>query len=159
MGIRQAAEIGTDLVANAQAAYAHFHGACIAIDFGTALTFTAIDAAGGIVGVSIAPGLRSAMRALFQNTAQLPDVPLVYPASAIGKDTEHAIQAGVLIGYMGLVKEILTQMKAELGGEVQTVATGGLVRVLPPIQKLVDHVDPFLTLDGLCLLAQLFESD
>ncbi|HMR58594.1 MAG TPA: type III pantothenate kinase, partial [Cyclobacteriaceae bacterium] len=89
-------EIGSDLVANAAAAYFKHKQTCIVVDFGTALTFTTVSGTGKILGVSIAPGLKTATRSLSQNTAKLFDVPLEIPASALGKNTITAIQSGIL---------------------------------------------------------------
>ncbi|MEO0471961.1 MAG: type III pantothenate kinase [Bacteroidota bacterium] len=149
-------EIGSDLVANAVSAYHRTKGACIVVDFGTALTFTTVSENGDILGVAIAPGLKTAFRALFANTAQLPLVPLEVPQSAIGKNTAHALQAGILMGYVGLVREILRQIKSELGQKVRVLATGGLSSILEPLQADFDDIDPRLTMDGLRLLAERF---
>lgn len=108
-------EIGSDLVANALASYVRFKKNCIVVDFGTALTFTTISEHGRILGVAIAPGLKTAIRSLSQNTAKLFDVPLEMPQSALGKNTVHAIQAGILLGYEGLVSSMLIRIKNELG--------------------------------------------
>lgn len=151
-------EIGTDLVANAVAGYTRYHGnACTIVDFGTALTHTTISAQGEILGVTIAPGLKTSIRSLFLNTAQLPDVPLTYPDSALGLNTNHAIQSGVLIGYTGMVKFMIEQIKSELKTKGITnhfvIATGGLSSVLPPLKKIFDDIDPMLTLDGIRLIS------
>ena len=117
-------EIGSDLVANAVAAHALFQSTCVVVDFGTALTFTTISGEGKILGVAIAPGLKTAIRSLAQNTAKLFDVPLELPQSALGKNTVHAIQAGILLGYEGLVKSMLERLRVELNvTNLQTVAT------------------------------------
>ncbi|MCU0451375.1 MAG: type III pantothenate kinase [Bernardetiaceae bacterium] len=147
-------EIGSDLVANALAAHHKFRQACIVVDFGTALTFTAISARGDILGVNIAPGLATAIKALSQNTARLPTVPLEYPSSALGRGTTHAIQAGVLIGYRGLVEALLAAMRAELQDRCIAVATGGLASVIPPLRSQFYAIEPTLTLDGLRLAAE-----
>jgi len=107
-------EIGTDLVANALAAYTTLHKDCIIVDFGTALSFTTVDRQGKIVGVSIAPGLQTALKALTAHTAQLQSVPLIMPPSALGKNTEQAIQTGILYGYDGLVRGIIKAQEEEL---------------------------------------------
>lgn len=146
-------EIGTDLVANSVAAFDRFQQTTIIVDFGTALTFTVVDDA-TIQGVAIAPGLKTAMRALIQNTAQLPEVPLVMPESAIGKGTQHALQAGILMGYVGLVNHLLDQIQSELGQDCPVVATGGLSSILTPLHNRFDAVDPLLTLEGLRLIAK-----
>jgi type III pantothenate kinase len=146
------AEVGADLVANAVAAYDLFGGSCIAVDFGTALSFTAVAAGGDLVGVAIAPGLTHGLRALSENTAQLPLVPLAAPPSAIGRNTIHSIQAGLILGYVGLVEGLVARMRDELGPDSRVVATGGQALVIPSLTKVFDKVDPWLTLDGLRLI-------
>jgi type III pantothenate kinase len=148
------AEVGADLVANAVAAFDRFASACVAVDFGTALSFTAVSAAGDLVGVAIAPGLTHALRALTDNTAQLPLVPLAPPPSAIGRNTVHSIQAGVVLGYVGLVESLVGRMRAELGAGTKVVATGGQSLLIPPLTNVFDEVDPWLTLDGLRLIGE-----
>jgi type III pantothenate kinase len=145
-------QIGSDLVCNALAAFSYFKKACIVVDFGTALTFTTLSAAGEILGVSIVPGLKTSIKALTQNTAQLFDVPLIVPDSVLGKDTTHAIQAGVLHGYEGLVRTMLFKIKKELSNqETPVVATGGLSSILPALQNEFTVINRNLTLDGLRL--------
>jgi type III pantothenate kinase len=146
-------ELGNDLLANAVAVYHRYRAAAIVVDFGTALTFTAISRDGRILGVSIAPGIRSAMRALAGNTAQLPTVELIPPPDALPRTTVHAIQSGIVFGYVGLVGEILKRMSGEMGVTPVIVATGGLSEQFAPIAGVFDAVDQWLTLDGLRLLA------
>jgi len=145
-------EIGADLVCNAMGAYAMFSKACVVADFGTALTFTAISNTGEITGVSIAPGLKTAIKSLSQHTAKLFDVPLEMPDSVLGKGTTHAIQAGVMIGYEGMVLHMLKRFRSELDPNAGTVATGGLCVAIPTLKAAFDVVDPHLTLDGLRLI-------
>ncbi len=147
-------EIGSDLVANAAAAYHRFNGKCIVVDFGTALTFTTLGADGTILGVSIAPGLKTAIRSLFDNTAQLPEVPLELPDSALGKDTLHAIQSGILIGYTGMVTHMIQTIKKEIGEDCKVIATGGLSSILTSLEKEFDDIDRMLTLEGLVVIAR-----
>lgn len=149
-------EIGSDLVSNALAAYTRFKANCIVVDFGTALTFTTVDAKGKILGVAIVPGLKTAIRSLSQNTAKLFDVPLVLPDSVLGKNTVHAIQAGILIGYEGLVNAMLKRIKSELNDpHCATVATGGLSSIITSIKDEFTEVDKNLTLDGLRIISEL----
>lgn len=152
MEIPSPREIGTDLIANAFYAWKTYGEPCIVTDFGTALTFTVVNTS-GIAGVSIAPGLRTALRALHANTAQLPQVPLQMPLSAIGRNTVHAMQAGTLWGYVGLVKEMLTRIQEE-AGPCRLLATGGLVQVLTPVHELFQEIDINLTLNGLRLISE-----
>jgi type III pantothenate kinase len=148
-------EIGSDLVANALAAWKIFGKDMIVVDFGTALTFTSVTVRGEILGVSIAPGLQTALRVLFNNTAQLPEAPVSFPESVVGKDTVHAIQSGVLVGYVGLVRHMIAMIRAELGEHFGSVATGGLSSVLTPLKEDFDLISPTLTLDGLRLAFEL----
>lgn len=148
-------EIGTDIVCDAVAAYTHYHSACIVVDFGTALTFTAIDYDGEIKGVAIAPGLGTAVKALFRDTAQLPSVPLEIPPSSLGTNTIHSIQAGVVLGYQGLVESLVARIRKDLGANAPVIVTGGLSHVLEPVSPVFDRVDQMLTLKGLKLIAEM----
>lgn len=142
-------EIGADLVCNAMAAYNLFKKRCVVADFGTALTFMGLSDSGQIVGVSIAPGLKTAIKALSQHTAKLFDVPLEMPASVLGKGTTHAIQAGVMIGYEGMVCHMLSRFREELGDpKASAIATGGLCTVIPSLNEVFTMTRPHLTLDG-----------
>lgn len=146
-------EIGSDLVANAMAAHALYKRTCIIADFGTALTFTTISGSGKILGVSIVPGLRTAIKALAQNTAKLFDVPLEIPSSALGTSTITAIQSGLVIGYDGLVRSMVGAIRKELKEECPAIATGGLSFVITSLKGFFSDINPNLTLDGLRLVA------
>ncbi len=149
-------EVGADLVANSLAAFNIYGKDCIICDFGTALTFTTLTAQGEMLGVSIAPGIKTAIAALYHQTAQLPpEVPLQIPASVIGKDTVHANQSGVLIGYIGLVSHMITMIRQEAGEHFVTIATGGLSSILTDLQNNFDHVNPLLTLEGLRIAGEV----
>jgi type III pantothenate kinase len=147
-------EVGADLVANAVAAYARFERNCIVVDFGTALTFTAVAVPGDLLGVAIAPGLNTAAASLSSQTAQLPRVQLTPPAAAIGRNTTHSIQSGVVYGYVGLVEALIRRMRAEMGGQALAIATGGLASVIPPLSNEFAAIEPWLTLDGLRIIAE-----
>jgi len=147
-------EIGSDLVANAAGAFFQFKKTCIVVDFGTALTFTTVSGEGEILGVSIVPGLRTALKALTQNTARLFDVPLEMPRSALGRNTVTAIQSGIVIGYEGLVKNMVQAIRHELKEECPAIATGGLSFVITSLKNYFFVVDPQLTLNGLRIIGQ-----
>jgi len=147
-------EIGADLVANALAAHTRYHCNCVVVDFGTALTFTTVSGEGRILGVAIAPGLKTAIRSLFANTAQLPEVPIEVPASALGLNTTHAIQAGVVLGYEGLVRSLIDRIRAELNDDCMAIATGGLSGQIPTLHDAFTYVVPSLTLEGVRLIGE-----
>lgn len=147
-------EIGTDLVADATAAFIRYGGPCMVIDFGTALTFTTIRKSGKILGVAIAPGLQTALKSLTGNTAQLRDVQLVAPPSVLGENTIHAIQSGLVLGFAGLVDSIISRTEAELGEKLTVIATGGLSSVLQNVSSGIQLIDENLTLDGLKFIAE-----
>ncbi|WP_163710584.1 type III pantothenate kinase [Mangrovibacterium lignilyticum] len=148
-------EIGSDLVANSLAAYTRYKRTCMVIDFGTALTFTTISGDGAILGVAIAPGLRTAIHALSGNTAQLPDVQPVLPPSVLGTNTVHAIQAGVVMGYTGLVDRIISKTEEELQQALVVVATGGLTNLFAHELTRIQSIEANLTLEGLQLIGEL----
>jgi type III pantothenate kinase len=152
-------EIGSDLVANAMAAHMLYKTPAIVCDFGTALTFTTISAQGKILGVSIVPGLRTAIKALAQNTAKLFDIPLETPTSALGTSTITAIQSGLVIGYDGLVRNMVGAIRAELKEDCPAIATGGLSFVISSLKGFFSTIDPHLTLDGLRLVAAHLQPD
>lgn len=147
-------EIGSDLVANAMAASQIYKQACIVVDFGTALTFTTISANAEIIGVSIVPGLRTSIKALTQNTAKLFDVPLEMPKSALGITTVTAIQSGLVIGYDGLIRSVVTAIRNETGENCLAIATGGLSFVITSLKEFFHSVNPNLTLDGLRMIGE-----
>ncbi|MDN3669244.1 type III pantothenate kinase [Echinicola jeungdonensis] len=147
-------EIGTDLLANAEAAFQIYQGPCIIVDFGTALTFSVINKKGELLGVNIVPGLETAIKSLFMHTAKLPEVKLELPSSAIGKDTVHAIQAGILYGFAGLVRGMLSSIRAEIPLEFKVIATGGLSAILTQLKEEFDVIDKELTLNGIKLIAE-----
>jgi len=145
-------QIGSDLVANSLAAFEKYGEYVTVIDFGTALTFTTVGSGGQILGVSIAPGLNTAVNALAGKTAQLPKVHLIPPPSVLGQNTVHAIQSGIVLGYSGLVGSIIKLVEEELKRRVTVVATGGLSSTIAHIIPSIQFVEPLLTLDGLKLV-------
>lgn len=146
-------EIGSDIVANAISVYHMYKRNCIVVDFGTALTFSIVNYPAGIQGVTIAPGINTAIKALAGNTAQLPEAQINLPDSVIGKDTQHAIQAGVLHGYVGLTTHLIEAIQAELPANYHVIATGGMANLLP-LGPTVDTINKSLTLDGIKLACQ-----
>jgi type III pantothenate kinase len=142
-------QVGPDLIVDAVAAHATCGGPCIAVDFGTATTFSAVSDEGEYLGHAIAPGIEVSLDALAQRAARLVKIELVDPGNVIGKSTIQAMQAGALYGFAGQVDGIVTRMRAEMGREAITVATGGLAHLIFDHAATLDRLDPFLTLKGL----------
>jgi type III pantothenate kinase len=145
-------EVGADRVANSVAAHAQFGGPCIVVDFGTAINFDVVSAAGEFVGGAIAPGLQIALDALGDRAARLQKVELVAPERAIGTNTNTNVQSGAVFGWAGLVDGLVRRFRAELGSEATTVATGGLAPLVAPHCETIEHLEPWLTLQGLRLI-------
>lgn len=150
--VDQPASVGADRVANAVAVRELFGGPACVVDFGTATTFDALDAQGNYLGGAIAPGIGIAADALVASTAQLPRVELEAPPSVIGRNTVSAMQAGIVYGYAGLVEGLVARFREELGDGMQVIATGGLAQFVADQTNVVQHVAPWLTLDGLRIL-------
>jgi type III pantothenate kinase len=145
-------EIGPDRLVNAVAAYDKVHGACVVVDFGTALTFDPVSAEGEYLGGIIAPGVEISMEALTNRAAALPKIDLAEPRTLIGKSTVDAIRSGIVYGYAGQVDGILRRLRAEMGDDIETIATGGLAEHIVPFTEEIDETDDLLTLTGLRLL-------
>jgi type III pantothenate kinase len=142
-------QVGPDLIVDAVAAFESHGGPCIAVDFGTATTFSAVSAAGEYLGHAIAPGIEISLDALSTRAARLMKVELVDPGTVIGKNTVMAMQAGAIYGFAGQVDGIVGRMREELGSKAITVATGGLAPLIFDHSESLDVLDPLLTLRGL----------
>jgi type III pantothenate kinase len=151
--VTEPAAVGDDRLVNAFAAGTLYGRPAIVVDLGTATTLDVVAPDGAFLGGAIAPGLGLGLEALAERTAQLPRVPLEVPDSAIGTDTVSAIQSGAVLGYFGLVKELVRRITAELGSKPTVVVTGGL-SALPWAREIpgVASIDPLLTLRGLALV-------
>ena len=144
-------EMGSDRIANSLAATVKYGSPVIAIAFGTATTFDVV-VDNVYVGGCIAPGLGISSDALFSLAARLYQVELVRPPSVIARNTMHHMQAGVIIGYTGLVEGIVSRMHEELGDKCPVVVTGGLADVIAKETSYITAVEPNLTLDGLRII-------
>ena len=143
------ADVGADLVAAAIAARELVGSPAIAINFGTATTYGAIDADGAYAGVAIAPGLQVGLDALVGRTAKLPQVALHAPGRAVGRDTVSAIQAGIVYGTIGATETLVAQIRTEIGGHARVIASGGLAGVIAGETPVIERVEPHLVLYGL----------
>ncbi len=144
---------GTDRLVAASAAVRKYGKPCIVCSFGTATTIDAVNSRGEFVGGAIAPGINTLSEALFLKTSKLPRVELAKPAKAIGDSTAECIQSGIYYGYVGLVRELVTRIRGELGEDAKVIATGGFVNLIAGEVDFLDQADESLILEGLCYLA------
>jgi type III pantothenate kinase len=145
-------EVGADRIVNAIAAYERTHDTTIVVDCSTATTFDYISARGEYVGGVIAPGLGIASDALFERAARLYRVELVKPKSVVGRNTVHAIQSGLVYGYVALVDGLVARIQKENKVQARVIATGGFAPLLAPESDTIQEVDESLTLEGLRLI-------
>jgi type III pantothenate kinase len=143
------AELGADLIANAIAGVKKYGAPIIIVGFGTATTFSGVDADGAFAGTSIAPGIEISVDALVGRAAKLMSVPLVRPRTALGTDTAEALQSGIIFGFVGQAEFLIAKIAAELGGRPTVVATGGLAELVAKNTSAIHHVDDALSLHGL----------
>src|SRR5215813_1613696 len=145
-------EVGADRIVNGVAAFHLYGGPCIVVDFGTAITFDVISAKGEYLGGVIAPGLGIASEALFARAARLPRVEIKDPGKVIGTNTITHMQAGLYFGAIDMCDGMIARIKAELGGPLKVVATGGQASLVAKGSRHIEHTDELLTLVGLRLI-------
>lgn len=148
-------DVGADRIVDATAAMKLYGGPAIIVDMGTATVIDAVTADGDYLGGAIAPGMTIAHDALFSNTSQLRRVELISPETAIGRNTIHAIQAGIVLGYADLVRGMVARFDQELGGGAKVIATGGMAHIIEKEARVFDDVNPDLTLTGLRLIHEM----
>ncbi len=147
--------VGADRLADAAAVWKLYGGPACIIDYGTATTFNALSKDGIYLGGAIAAGVGIALDALVRRTSKLPPVELQAPPAAIGHNTIHAMQSGIINGYVSMTEGMVKRFKAELGGDAKVIATGGLVSVIASQTTVIDITAPWLTLDGLRIIWEL----
>lgn len=138
LDVREPQRVGRDRLYAARGALEHARGerasvdvsavGTIVVDAGTALTVDAVDArgAGRFLGGAIAPGPALLARSLAEHTARLPRVEPDSLAVALGRDTESAVQSGVVVGFRGAALELALRIAAEAGFRTPLVVlTGG----------------------------------
>ncbi len=145
-------EVGADRIVNAVAAHQRFPQGAVVVDFGTATTFDVVTPRGEYAGGIIAPGVMVSADALYHATAKLPRVEIVRPKSAIGKNTVASIQAGLVLGYAGMVDALVARIRAEIDWDPRVVGTGGLAGLIARESSSIHECDDMLTLHGLRIL-------
>jgi type III pantothenate kinase len=147
--------VGADRVADAVAVIQLYGGPACVIDFGTATTFNAVTKEGDYLGGAITAGVNLAAEALYTRAAKLPRMDLQRPPSVIGRNTVHAMQSGLLFGYVSMVEGMVARFRSELGSDMKVIATGGLAEVVARETDVIDVISPWLTLEGLRIIWEL----
>jgi len=150
--------VGADRVADAVAVYNLYGGPACIVDFGTATTFNAITKEGDYLGGAITAGINLAAEALFAHAAKLQRIDLQKPPSVIGRNTPHAMQSGLIYGYVAMTEGMVERFRKELGPEMKVVATGGLAEIIAKETPVIQILAPWLTLDGLRIIWELNRS-
>ncbi len=148
---RDPKEVGADRIADAVGAITMFPDRnLIVADFGTATTLCAITANKEFLGGNIIPGVRLAMEALEERTAQLPSVEILPPRQALGRSTIESIQSGLYWSNVGMVRELISRITEEEFSDDPplVIGTGGFAQLFNR-EKLFDQVVPDLILTGL----------
>jgi len=148
-------QVGADRIVQAAAALNRYKGPLCIVDFGTATIFDAISAEGEYLGGAIAPGIRISSDALFRRAAKLPRVEILRPPAAIGRNTAHSLQSGLLYGYVGLVEGMVRRFRQELGPGTKTIGTGVLIELIARETESIDTIEPWLSLEGLRVIHSL----
>lgn len=120
------AQLGADLVAGAVGAISEYTLPCIVIDMGTATTISVINSKGQFLGGAIAAGVRLTLKALSENTSQLPSINISAPNSVIGTNTVDCMRSGLVFGAAAMIDGLIEKMTLELDEIPTIVATGGL---------------------------------
>ncbi len=145
-------EVGADRIADAVAGFDKAKGGVVVVDFGTSTNFDVVTPKGEYLGGVLAPGLQISADALFSRAAKLPRVEIAKPAKVVGRNTIHAMQSGIVYGYVGLVDGLVDRILAEVGFPCAVIATGGLASLIAPLSRTITDVDDELTLVGLRIL-------
>ena len=141
--------VGPDRLANAAGCFDRHGGNAMVIDFGTATNIDVVNEDGAYVGGIIAPGVNLSLEALHQGAAALPHVDITQPEKVIGTNTVACIQSGIFWGYVGLIKELTSRVRAEYGRPMKVIGTGGLAPLFAQGEQLFDAIEDDLTMHGL----------
>ena len=146
-------EMGADRIVDAVAAYEKYGGPILVLDFGTATTYDLVTEDGSLIVGITAPGIRISAKALWEDTAKLPEIEIKKPASILAKETVSSMQAGLIYGQIGQTEYIIEKVKEESGlKNLKVIATGGLGSIISDETDKIEVYDKFLTLDGLRMI-------
>lgn len=150
------AALGTDRLVNAVAAW-EIYGRdagrpVIVVDFGTATKLECVSVAGEYLGGCIAPGITISTEALARSAARLQRIEVARPRQVLGKNIVASLQSGIIYGFAGQADGLIRRLTREIapdGPQPVVVATGGLAFLVAPESRTIEHVEPYLTLDGI----------
>jgi type III pantothenate kinase len=143
-------EIGADRIVDAVGAYEKYGGPVLVLDFGTATTYDLVTDKGEFTAGITAPGIKISAKALWNDTAKLPEIEIKKPKSILAQETISSMQAGLVYGQIGQTEYITKCVKEESGFDnLKVVSTGGLGRLISDETDMIDVYDASLTLDGL----------
>lgn len=145
-------EVGADRIVNAVAGIEKYGSPLIIVDFGTATTYCYIDENAHYIGGAIAPGISISTEALFARASKLPRIELTDPEHIVGKNTISAMQSGIIFGYVGQVEGIVRRMQQQSKKKATVIATGGMANLIATKTEMIDHIEPYLTLQGLHMI-------
>lgn len=146
-------EIGPDRIVDAVAAYEKYGGPVLVIDFGTATTYDLVTEDGRFTAGITAPGIRISAKALWEDTAKLPEVEIKKPKTILAQETISSMQAGLVFGQIGQTEYIIKRVKKESGYDnLKVVATGGLGSIIAEETDTIQIYDRGLTLEGLRMI-------
>lgn len=148
--INDPGQLGSDLVCCAVGALARYEPPLLVCSMGTATTMIAIDSRGAVQGGAILPGVKVALDALTQHTAQLPQIDLEQPPKdVIGRNTIDCMKSGVLYGNACTLDGMAARMEETLGQPARRVATGSYAAAITPYCWVGWTVEQDLVLEGL----------
>ncbi|MBE2267667.1 MAG: type III pantothenate kinase [Anaerolinea sp.] len=154
--IDQPEQAGADRIINAAAVVALYGAPAIVCDFGTATTFDVVSGSGAYCGGAIAPGINVSMDALVSMTARLHKVDLTPPPDVIGRNTIHAMQSGLFVGYVAMIEGMVARIKRSMNEpNIKVIGTGGLAPIFNENTDAIDLIIPELTLEGLRVIYEL----
>ena len=153
-------EIGSDRIVDCASAYAKYKSAVIVCDFGTATTYDLVNNEGEFISGITCIGIRSAAKALHNETSKLPDFNIIKPTSILANDTITSLQSGLFYGVIGQTEYIIKKIKEESSIlDAKVIATGGLGRIIFNETSMIDEYDSDLTLKGLYYISEISQND
>ncbi|MFW6048678.1 MAG: type III pantothenate kinase [Candidatus Bipolaricaulota bacterium] len=143
--------VGPDRIANIIAAMESYGGPGLIIDFGTATSFELYSATGSFLGGAISPEMETALEALVERAALLPEVELELPDDVVGKTTADNINSGFVLGFISMVEGVIGRFQEGFGDDFRVIATGGKGKIFYEEIDQIDYYDEDLVVTGLAL--------